>query len=54
VWFIALAWAFWSFAFAGASAWSIVPPVALGAVAVNGIMLYAYQRAGVRIVFVLQ
>lgn len=34
----------WSFYFAGASAWSIIPAVSLGALAINGIMLYAYRR----------
>jgi len=34
----------WSFYFAGASAWSIVPAVGLGAVVVNAAMLYAYWR----------
>ena len=35
----------WSFYFAGASAWSIIPPVSLGALIINGVMVYAYQRA---------
>lgn len=34
----------WSFYFAGTSAWSIIPAVSLGAVAINGVMLYAYRR----------
>jgi len=34
----------WSFNFAGSSAWSIIPAVSLGAVAINGVMLYAYRR----------
>ena len=34
----------WSFYFAGGSAWSIIPPVAIGAVVVNGLMLYVYRR----------
>jgi hypothetical protein len=34
----------WSFYFAGASAWSIIPAVSLGAVVINGAMLYAYRR----------
>jgi len=34
----------WSFYFAGGSAWSIIPPVGLGAVVVNLVMLYAYRR----------
>lgn len=43
----------WSFYFAGDSAWSIVPPVALGFVVCTGILLYAYwhvhHRPGRRI-----
>lgn len=35
----------WSFYFAGASAWSIIPPVILGALIINGVVLYAYRRA---------
>ena len=35
----------WSFYFGGASAWSIVPPVAIGAVVVNGVILFAYRRS---------
>jgi hypothetical protein len=34
----------WSFYFAGASAWSIIPAVSLGAVVVNGLMLSVYWR----------
>lgn len=34
----------WSFYFAGTSAWSIIPPVGLGALAINGVILYAYGR----------
>lgn len=38
----------WSFYFGGAAAWSIIPAVSLGAVVVNGVMLYAYRRVGER------
>jgi hypothetical protein len=34
----------WSFHFAETSAWSIIPAVGLGALAINGVMLYAYRR----------
>lgn len=34
----------WSFYFAGGSAWSIIPPVVIGALIVNGIGLLAYRR----------
>jgi hypothetical protein len=34
----------WSFYFAGTSAWSIIPAVTIGAVAINGVMLFAYRR----------
>ncbi len=34
----------WSFYFAGASAWSIIPAVSLGAVVINTAILYAYWR----------
>jgi hypothetical protein len=34
----------WSFYFAGAIAWSIIPAVSLGAAVINGVMLYAYLR----------
>ena len=34
----------WSFYFAGTSAWSIIPPVSLGALVINAVMLYAYWR----------
>jgi hypothetical protein len=34
----------WSFYFGGASAWSIIPAASLGALVVNGVMLYAYYR----------
>lgn len=34
----------WSFYFAGASAWSIIPAVSLGALVINGVMLYVYRR----------
>lgn len=34
----------WSFYFAGESAWSIIPPVSLGAVVVNGLLLAVYWR----------
>lgn len=33
----------WSFYFAGASAWSIIPPVAIGAIIINSMILAAYQ-----------
>ena len=33
----------WSFYFGGASAWSIIPAVGLGAVVINSAMLYAYR-----------
>ena len=35
----------WSFYFAGTTAWSIIPAVSLGALVINGVMLYAYRRA---------
>jgi hypothetical protein len=35
----------WSFYFGGASAWSIIPAVGLGALVINGLMVYAYRRA---------
>lgn len=38
----------WSFYFGGASAWSILPAVGLGALVVNGVMLYAYRRSVAR------
>ncbi len=34
----------WSFYFAGSSAWSIIPAVALGTVVINGTMLFVYWR----------
>jgi hypothetical protein len=34
----------WSFYFGGTSAWSIIPAVSLGALVINGVMLYAYRR----------
>jgi hypothetical protein len=34
----------WSFYFAGTSAWSIIPAVGIGALIINGVMLYAYRR----------
>ena len=34
----------WSFHFGGESAWSIVLPVAVGAVVCNGVILYVYAR----------
>ncbi len=34
----------WSFYVAGVSAWSIIPAVSIGAVAINCAMLYAYWR----------
>jgi len=34
----------WSFYFARTSAWSIIPPVGLGALVINGVILYAYRR----------
>ena len=34
----------WSFFYAGASAWSIIPPVVIGAVVINGVMLFVYWR----------
>lgn len=34
----------WSFYFGGTSAWSIIPAVGLGALMINGVMLYAYRR----------
>jgi uncharacterized membrane-anchored protein YitT (DUF2179 family) len=34
----------WSFYFAGSSALSIIPPVAIGALVVNGVGWYAYRR----------
>ena len=38
----------WSFYFAGDSAWSIIPAVGVGAVVVNGLMLFVYWRIGRR------
>jgi glycerol uptake facilitator-like aquaporin len=35
----------WSFYIGGSSALSINPAVSLGALVINGIMLYAYRRA---------
>lgn len=41
---------FWSYYVAGTSAWSIIPAVSLGALVINGVMLYTYwwlrRRAG--------
>ena len=34
----------WSFYFGGAAAWSIIPPVGIGALVVNGVLLFAYRR----------
>jgi|GEM_PF-2953443 len=34
--------------FSGTSAWSIIPAVGLGALVVNGVMLYAYRRSVAR------
>ena len=34
----------WSFYFGGAAAWSIVPPVAIGAVISNGVLVYVLLR----------
>ena len=34
----------WSFYFGGDTAWSIIPAVGIGALAVNGVMLFAYRR----------
>ncbi len=34
----------WSFYFAGESAWSIIPAVAVGALVCNGILIYAFRR----------
>lgn len=34
----------WSFYFAGESAWSIIPPVGVGALIINGVMLFVYRR----------
>ena len=34
----------WSFYFGGATAWSIIPAVTIGALVVNGVMLFAYRR----------
>ena len=34
----------WSFYFGGSSARSIIPAAILGALVVNGVMLYAYRR----------
>lgn len=34
----------WSFYFTGTSAWSIIPAVSLGTLAINGVMLYAYRQ----------
>lgn len=35
----------WSFYFGGSTAWSIIPPVLLGALIVNGVGVYLYLRA---------
>jgi hypothetical protein len=34
----------WSFAFGGDSAWSIIPPVLVGAIVCNGVVVYAVRR----------
>jgi len=34
----------WGFYFGGDSAWSIIPPVLVGALACNGILLYVFLR----------
>jgi hypothetical protein len=39
----------WSFYFAGTSAWSIIPAVTIGALVVNGVMLFVYWRIRRRI-----
>jgi hypothetical protein len=39
----------WSFYFAGSSAWSIIPPVGLGALIINAVMVFAYRRARRRV-----
>jgi hypothetical protein len=38
----------WSFYFAGDAAWSIVPPVAVGLVICNGILLYVYRNVSTK------
>jgi hypothetical protein len=39
----------WSFQVAGDSAWSIVPPVALGTAVCAGVLLFAYRRVQLRV-----
>ena len=34
----------WSFHFGGETAWSIIPPVALGALVINAALLYVFRR----------
>jgi hypothetical protein len=34
----------WSFHFGGASAWSIIPPVVIGAVVCNAVLVYILRR----------
>jgi hypothetical protein len=34
----------WSFYFGGGSAWSIIPPVVIGAIVCNGVLVYALLR----------
>lgn len=38
----------WSFYFGGDSAWSIIPPVAIGALICNGVLLWVFRRSGAR------
>jgi len=34
----------WSFYFGGGSAWAIIPPVLIGALVCNGVLVYALRR----------
>ena len=34
----------WSFYFGGDAAWSIIPPVVIGAIVCNGVLLYVVRR----------
>ncbi|MGW8265041.1 MAG: hypothetical protein ACWGSQ_01670 [Longimicrobiales bacterium] len=38
----------WSFYFGGDTAWSIIPPVVIGALICNGILLYVFRRKRAR------
>jgi hypothetical protein len=42
----------WSFFFGGNAAWSIVPPVSIGFVVCNGVLIFVYRRWATRDVIV--